>query len=400
MGRLGDLCPPQFDYNHKESSPGMISNITNKHSTLSARTLGSARFRVAACLLLMVVFCSVEQTHAKAAPAKSAPVDNAAVASLLEQARIKSEAGDCKGARADIDKALTLDPKSARAYYMRGGCKHKDRDYAGAIADCNTSISISPKPVVYYQRGMSEYRMGDLDNAIRDLDTAIKQLPNFPPSYFYRARAKADKGDRSGAIADCNAYLKLEPNDKIQEFKEYLVSAEPETLREEAQIKQGYEANDTLPKTKLENRPYKFTFHKQNFEITPPPNYSLQRHPSGKMFVFVPPENNEHAGLFSICILESKGANYDGIEEVIAGSLSPFKKNLLFYSAKPCKPLNLSGKAFRGVSYSGFATIIPVTGWSYATEAKDSYFLIMGEGPEQPTPEIVRSLSSLKIETK
>ena len=51
---------------------------------------------------------------------------------------------DWKGALADSNKAVSLDPNLALAYYNRGFARANTNDHNGAIADWNKAIQIQP----------------------------------------------------------------------------------------------------------------------------------------------------------------------------------------------------------------------------------------------------------------
>ncbi len=51
---------------------------------------------------------------------------------------------DYRGAIADYNKAIELDPTEATAYNNRGHVKLNLEDYRGAIADCNKAIELNP----------------------------------------------------------------------------------------------------------------------------------------------------------------------------------------------------------------------------------------------------------------
>ena len=56
----------------------------------------------------------------------------------------KLKLGDYRGAIADFDRAIELNPDAAAACYGRGGAKSKLGDYEGAIADYSRAIEIKP----------------------------------------------------------------------------------------------------------------------------------------------------------------------------------------------------------------------------------------------------------------
>ena len=57
---------------------------------------------------------------------------------------MKESTGDHKGAIADFDKAIKLNPKDEYAYNNRGIAKESTGDYKGAIADWGKAIELNP----------------------------------------------------------------------------------------------------------------------------------------------------------------------------------------------------------------------------------------------------------------
>jgi tetratricopeptide (TPR) repeat protein len=77
---------------------------------------------------------------------------------------------------ADYNKAISLNPKFAKAYYNRGVLKTKLNDPKGALADYNKAISINPKDTLAYtNRAKLKYeKLDDRQGAIDDLRTAAR----------------------------------------------------------------------------------------------------------------------------------------------------------------------------------------------------------------------------------
>ena len=61
-------------------------------------------------------------------------------------------------------------------------------DYRGAIADINRAIVLNPNEAdYYYQRGLILSELSDREGAIRDFDDAIIRNPNHARAYLQRA---------------------------------------------------------------------------------------------------------------------------------------------------------------------------------------------------------------------
>ena len=104
--------------------------------------------------------------------------------------------------------------QSAIAYSYRAIAKYFLGENRGAIADCNQAIAINPKyALVYYIRAAAKHDLGDKRGAIADCDQAIAIDPSDVPAYFIRAVAKYDLGDMWGAIADYNQVIAIDPGD-------------------------------------------------------------------------------------------------------------------------------------------------------------------------------------------
>jgi tetratricopeptide (TPR) repeat protein len=92
----------------------------------------------------------------------------------VASARYKVKIEDFKGAIADANLALAIDPKNLDALVMRGSAKDSLGDYDGAIADDNAAIAIEPKSDgAFDNRAIAEESKGDLAASIADHRHAI-----------------------------------------------------------------------------------------------------------------------------------------------------------------------------------------------------------------------------------
>jgi Flp pilus assembly protein TadD len=69
--------------------------------------------------------------------------------------------------------------------------------------------------VAFFDKGVAQYRVGDLTGAIASFDRALQLAPDNADTYGYRCVARHRLGDLAGAIADCQraANLYLEQGD-------------------------------------------------------------------------------------------------------------------------------------------------------------------------------------------
>jgi tetratricopeptide (TPR) repeat protein len=127
----------------------------------------------------------------------------------------KTNKGDYRGALADYNQAIALEPKSANAYNNRGVLKNeKLTDFQGALADYNQAIAIDPKNInAYNNRGnLKNEKLNDVQGALADFNQAIVIDPKNAYAYTNRGNLKYYKlNDVQGALTDFNQSIALDP---------------------------------------------------------------------------------------------------------------------------------------------------------------------------------------------
>ncbi len=127
--------------------------------------------------------------------------------------------GDKKGAIADYDIAIRINPQSANTYSNRGKAKSGLGDKKGAIADYDIAIRINPQSAdAYYNRAVAKSKLGDKKGALADYDRAISLqersansiAPQSAEAYANRGSVKSDLGDKKGALADYDKAISLQ----------------------------------------------------------------------------------------------------------------------------------------------------------------------------------------------
>jgi tetratricopeptide (TPR) repeat protein len=125
----------------------------------------------------------------------------------------KIELEDYRGAIADYNKSIEIDPNDSETFRNRGNAKIELEDYRGAIADFNKAIQIDPNNTnAHKNRGYAKYRLQDYRGAITDYTKVIAITPS-NGAYFLRGYAKFDLKDYQGAILDYNKAIGIDPND-------------------------------------------------------------------------------------------------------------------------------------------------------------------------------------------
>jgi tetratricopeptide (TPR) repeat protein len=124
----------------------------------------------------------------------------------------KEKLGDFKGAIADYDEAIHLNPKYVSAFNHRAIAKYRLGDFEDAIADYDEAIHLNPKYVsAFNNRALAKYKLGDYKGAIADFDAALRLDPKNTKAFNNRGNTKYKLGDYKGAIADYDAALRLDP---------------------------------------------------------------------------------------------------------------------------------------------------------------------------------------------
>lgn len=93
--------------------------------------------------------------------------------------------------------------QTSQEWFNRGLDKKYLEDYRGAIADFNKAIELDPNNVrAYVNRGLAKRSLGDSRGAIVDYNKAIELDPKSANTYFNRGIAKHDLKDKNGACLD------------------------------------------------------------------------------------------------------------------------------------------------------------------------------------------------------
>jgi len=140
-------------------------------------------------------------------------LDPGKVDPYMERGASKLMLGDRAGGMADYDQAIKADPKNTEAYLKRGEALEM-KDPKGAIADYQRVIALDPKNKEAYKNlATIKWMHQDYNGTIAAYDQLIALDPKDWYSYGCRALAKGAKGDLDGAIADYDQDILIEPTD-------------------------------------------------------------------------------------------------------------------------------------------------------------------------------------------
>lgn len=142
----------------------------------------------------------------------------------LGRAQLSLHRGDTIAARADLDKALSLNDKSVSALSLRAALSRDNP--AAALADMERAVTLQPdKTFLRVNRAVARYNANDLNGAIDDLDYVLEQEPMNYEALFNRAMLRAELQDNDRALVDLNRALQLRPNDLRARFNRAVVYA-------------------------------------------------------------------------------------------------------------------------------------------------------------------------------
>lgn len=127
----------------------------------------------------------------------------------------KNDAGNYRGALADYNQAIAINPNYAPAYYNRGNLKYQNlKDYQGALKDYDRAIAINPVYAsAYVNRGsLKDEKLNDTAGALKDYNQAISIDARSARTYYNRGNLKDVKlNDTVGALLDYGRAIALEP---------------------------------------------------------------------------------------------------------------------------------------------------------------------------------------------
>jgi tetratricopeptide (TPR) repeat protein len=208
--------------------PALFKSASLSSSALRATLLGLG---LAMCLAFAAVPAKAGDSvdcvdGSKAAPAEliaacGAIIDNNAAsrtdraAALVARAEARSRDSDnLSAALVDLDRAIALDDKNARAYRLHGNLtRQAGGNLAGAEADLTKAIALDPQDAeAFEQRGIVYTNTHRFDRAIADYDQAIRLKTDYAQAYSDRGATYYLTGNYEKAVSDCDEALRVDPD--------------------------------------------------------------------------------------------------------------------------------------------------------------------------------------------
>ena len=135
--------------------------------------------------------------------------------------------GNPKGGQAELDKAIQLDAKQARAYLARGECHEALRELNAAIADFTQAISSTSErdvlALAHNHLGLCHREQNQLATALKDFDEALKIYPDSPLFLGNRGITYHAQGELARALFDLSEAIRLAQHNAYYLFRRGLV---------------------------------------------------------------------------------------------------------------------------------------------------------------------------------
>jgi tetratricopeptide (TPR) repeat protein len=169
-------------------------------------------------------------------------LDHISIRAYKRRAEIKLELEDYKGAIADYNEVIRLNPTSPSTHNNRGEAKILSGSLQGGLSDLRIAVNLyqqiglrgdslliqnrieAYRAYEFILRGDEKKEQKDYKGAIVDYNEAIRRIVDYkgairnnPTSlaFFVRAEAKKELKDYQGAIADYNEAIRLDPTAAI-----------------------------------------------------------------------------------------------------------------------------------------------------------------------------------------
>lgn len=160
----------------------------------------------------------------------------------INRALVRYHQQELRGAMADYDLALDLEPGNLLGHYNRGLLRAQVGDDNRAIEDFDFVIEREPEnTIALFNRALLLKQTGNLEKAEEDLTTVIDEYPKFLYGYQCRAEVRRKLGRMYGAEQDELVVLKAQMEEqnrllagKVADSDEKEKSGEEETTRKKS----------------------------------------------------------------------------------------------------------------------------------------------------------------------
>ena len=132
---------------------------------------------------------------------------------FITLAESESDAAIYSAARQDLERAISLNPKSHQAHYLLGYVLAKLNDVDGAIGEYHTAIELDPgQPRTYYQLALALGTKQDQVGEEHALEQALAADGHYAPAHCEMGKILMDENRLADAVSHLNAAIEYNPS--------------------------------------------------------------------------------------------------------------------------------------------------------------------------------------------
>ena len=123
----------------------------------------------------------------------------------------KYNLGDLRGAKADFEKSVQINPVFTSGYHYLGTTESRFGNYDVALSNLQRAIDLRPgSEGLYFSRGVTYFLSQQFELAVADFDKYIRKQPKDPSAFLNRGASHLFLGDTLKAFNDYNKAIKLD----------------------------------------------------------------------------------------------------------------------------------------------------------------------------------------------
>ena len=123
----------------------------------------------------------------------------------------KYNLGDLRGAKADFEKSVQINPVVTSGYHYLGITESRFGNYDVALSNLQRAIDLRPgSEGLYFSRGVTYFLSQQFELAVADFDKYIRKQPKDPSAFLNRGASHLFLGDTLKAFNDYNKAIKLD----------------------------------------------------------------------------------------------------------------------------------------------------------------------------------------------